>query len=100
MGVFDAGAENSGLGGLLGNRLTPERAARFAARRINKMNKAGLSTYTYMSEMGSEIICLIGASDKVTEELKSTPIPTGSGGWFDSSPPPPPPVEAHKQPAI
>ena len=60
--VFDAGAENSGLGGLLGNRLTPERAARFAARRINKMNKAGLSTYTYMSEMGSEIICLIGGA--------------------------------------
>jgi anoctamin-10/anoctamin-7 len=61
--VFDAGTEG---GGMLGLAQTPEKAEKFAARHILRMNHSGLKTFTYKSEAKTEIICLIGVADNKT----------------------------------
>lgn len=61
--IFDAGTKN---GGLLGTKLTPEQADKYAARKIYRMQQCGLHTFAYRSEMKTEIICLIGTVDQGT----------------------------------
>ena len=61
--IFDAGSKDAGI---LGNNVSPEQAEKYAARKIYRMQQCGLHTFAYRSEMGTEIICLIGVVDEDT----------------------------------